>query len=180
MMEKYINIVISGDIGTGKSSLGRSLAKKLGWKYEAISTFFRDYQRRNAIALVDWAAVPDPIKVEYDMRFRESIRTTPHVVFVGHYQGWNAKDCDNTFRILLKADTSVIAERIKHRVRNGIPDDLAAEEKRAVQLKDVFKKLYGDDDYLNPAYFHLVIDTTNLSTEETLEKAFTSFEEANH
>jgi len=163
----YRNIVVCGNVGSGTTTLAKGLADKQGWKYLSAGDFFRDYQKRRSIPLWNKAAIPDEIERKIDYEFLEKMKRNKHIVFDCHYGGWFARDLPEVFRILLVCDKNVATQRIIARDQFEKETSQQIEERRR-QLRAKFKKLYSSDSYEDPKYFHLVIDTTTTSIEETI------------
>ena len=170
-MKRFRNIVVSGDIGTGTSTLTLSLAKKLDWDYLSAGDIFRKYFKENNIPLWKKSAIPDDFDKKVDYDFFEKMKTEKNLVVDSHYGGWFAKNLDYTFKILLTTDKEISSKRIIERehTHNETLEDI---EKRRQQLKKKFKKLYSNDDYEDPKIFDLVIDTTTTGKNETLQIAY--------
>lgn len=169
----YKNIVVSGDIGTGTTTLARSLAKKLGWRYLSAGDFFRAYHKKHNIPIWNKAAIPDKIERGVDYEFLDKMKEEFNIVFDTHYAGWFSRNLKNVFKILLICDSKVATQRILAREHTHKETPREIEERR-VQLRAKFKKLYGDDNYEYPKYFHLVLDTTSVGTNQTLSAALKS------
>lgn len=172
---KYKNIVISGDVGTGTSTLAKGLAMKLSWEYLSAGDIFRHYFKKQKIPLWNKSEIPDSFDKEIDTKFLEKLKNDEHIVFDSHYGGWFARDLDSVFRILLTADKEVSAKRIIER-QHTHQETSKEIVKRRNELQVKFKKLYSDDNYEDPKYFNLVIDTTHTGVEETINKSIEAFE----
>ena len=171
---KYNNIVVSGDVGTGTSTLALGLAKKLGWKHLSAGDIFRPYFKKQNIPLWKKSEIPDSFDKEVDHDFFEKMKNDEHIVFDSHYSGWFARDLDNVLRILLTADKKVATNRILNR-RRSYKETAEEIEKRRHELRAKFKKLYSGENYEDTKYFHLVIDTTQTGVNETIQKAYQEF-----
>lgn len=171
---RYKNIVISGDVGTGTSTLAVGIAQKLGWKHLSAGDIFRPYFKKKNIPLWNKSQIPDKFDKEIDTEFFEKMKNEEHIVFDSHYGGWFARDLDSVFRILLTVDKDVATKRVLERqhTHQETSKDIV---KRRSELREKFKKLYSDDNYENPKYFHLVIDTTHTGIEETINKSLSAF-----
>jgi CMP/dCMP kinase len=168
---EYKNIIIAGDIGTGTSTLAKGLAEKLNWKYFSAGDFFREYHKNHNIPLWNKAAIPDTIDRKVDDDFLNKLHKSERIIIESHYSGWFAKDLAYVLKILLVADKEVSSKRILER-QHTHTETLEEIEKRRIQLKEKFKKLYSEEDYENPKIFDLVVDTTHTNVEETLEKSY--------
>lgn len=171
---KFRNIVICGDVGTGTTTLSKSLAEKLGWNHISIGEFFRDYHQKHNIPLWDKSKIPDEVEKNSDLEMFEKLKSDKNIVFDAHYAGWFAKNLPDVLRILLLCDKKVATQRILARTHTH-QESPAEIEKRRKQLRDKFKKLYSDDNYEDPGFFHLVIDTTRSNVDETFAKAYSAF-----
>ena len=175
MSNKYKNIIVCGDMGTGTSTLANGLAKRLGWEHIAAGDIFREYQKNNRIPLWNTAAIPKELDNRVDEEFFRRMKNSKHIVFDSHYGGWFARDLDSVFRILLTADKEVSAKRIIER-QHTHQETSKEIVKRRNELRAKFKKLYSDDNYEDTKYFNLVIDTTHTGVEETINKSIEAFE----
>jgi len=170
----YSNIVISGDVGTGTSTLAKGLAIKLDWKHLSAGDIFRPYFKKQNIPLWNKSKIPDSFDKEIDKKFLEKMKNSKHIVFDSHYGGWFARGLEGVFRILLITDKDVATKRIIDR-QHTHKESSEEIEKRRKELRAKFKKLYSDNTYEDPKYFHLVIDTTYTGVEETIDKALSTF-----
>jgi len=178
MKENYKNIVISGDVGTGTSTLAKGLAKKLKWKYLTAGDIFRAYHKEHNIPLWNKMALPDDFDKRIDQEFYEEMRVGKNNVLESHYGAWFARNLNDVFRILLVADKKVTTKRILDRehTHRETPSEI---EIRRKQLKSKFKKLYSKENYDDPKLFHLVLDTTKVGEKETMKLALNNFLKAN-
>jgi cytidylate kinase len=167
---RFQNIVISGDIGTGTSTLAKNLSSELGWECLSVGSFFRQYALEHHLPLWDKASVPVEVEKEIDYLFQDKMKKEVNKLFEGHYSGWFAKDLPKSFRILLNADLEVCLERAVKRLDHTHLETREEVFKRREGIIEKFKTVYGEDDYLNPAYFNLMIDTTNITPEEVLKR----------
>lgn len=172
---KYTNITVSGQIGSGSTTLAKGLAQSLGFEYVSVGEIFRKLVAAKNLPLI--TSLPASWDYQMEKQLKKRLQNEEGLVIEGHYQGWNAKDLINTFRILVKCDPKVSAERVKQRTGNlpETPNEIAVRKQKHQQI---FKERYGNDDFLNPKYYHLVIDTTYKSIKETLDLAISKFQEA--
>ena len=173
----YKNIVISGDIGTGTSTLAKNLAEKLGYQVISFGNYFRKYAKDHQIELWDKLKVPEEWEYQMDKDFHKKLETEEKLVIDGHYQGYLSRDIDHVYRILLICDPKPSQERILKRSHTH-EETLETISKRRQGLKDSFKKLYGEADYFDPQLFQLVIDTGEFNEAQTLDKAYSNFIDA--
>lgn len=174
----YQNIVISGTISTGKSTLAKNLAKALSWKYLSSGEYFRNWHKKHNIPLDQPDQVPENVDRELDMGYQKLMTEENGIVFESHLGGWLAKGLNGTFKVLCKANNQTRIERAAK--RDGVSVEQAEVEaaKRAKILYDKFKKLYGVEDPFDPKYFDLVVDTSYKSPEEVLQVVLESMNQS--
>ncbi len=177
MKKHFRNIVICGDIGTGTTTLGKGLAVKLGWKFLSIGDIFRSYHKEHNIPLWDKAAIPEALEREVDASFMDRVTNEKHIIFDGHYLAWLARNLDDVYRILLICDKEVATKRILKR-QHTHKETLKEIEERRKQLREKFKKIYSKANYENPKLFHLVLNTTDSTPEETLKAVLAAFKKS--
>lgn len=171
----FKNVVISGNIGSGTSTLAKSLSEKLGWKHYSTGDFFREYHLENNIPLWNTSAIPPELDRQIDTYIFEQLSSKKHFVIDSHYAGWFTRGVKTVFRILLNCDQKESIRRVINRhhthkeSREGVIE-------RIKQLDQKFRSLYADDNYIEPKYFNLVIDTTKSTPEETLTHALKAIE----
>jgi len=175
MHKKYKNVVISGGIGTGKSTLARNLSKKLGWKMISSGEYIRQWHADNNIPLDQPDLIPKDIDHQLDYGLQEKMRTEEGVVFESHLGGWLAKDIDTTFKVLCTAEWDTMIDRASKRDGKSFLEEERYAKKRGDTLYAKFKKLYEVEDGFDLEYFDLVVDTTTLTPEEVLKKVLMEF-----
>lgn len=163
---KYRNIVVSGDIGTGKSTLARNLAKAFDWTFLSMGKYFREWHEEHKIPVISPDEIPAEMDREMDEHFRDLMKNQDGTVFESHLAGYLAKDISGVFKVLCVADFRVRAMRAAHRDGVAIIDAEEDLRKRSQALIDKFKKLYGVENSFDPKYFDLVVDTTEKTPEE--------------
>ncbi len=175
---KFKNIAISGVGGTGKSTLARGLAEKLGWKVISSGSFIRKWHQDNNVPLVEPDKIPEEVDRKMDMSYQEMLRTEEGIVFESRLAGWLSKKFDHTFKILIKCDQKIGAERIAQREDATVEEIIREQEIREGLLKEKFIRLYDAGDYLDPENFDLVIDTSYVSAKDVLDKTLNKMNEA--
>ncbi len=167
----YQNIAISGEIGSGKTSLAKNLAKILGWQYLSAGDFFRAWHKQNNIALEEAEKVPENIDKKVDHDFKTQMENNKNFVFESHLADFLAKDLTDTYKILIVADFDKRMERVAQRENVPLKKVCEESEERSKSLVEKFKKLYGVQDQFDKNYFNLIIDSTNKNQNEVLEEA---------
>ncbi len=166
--KKFKNIVISGGIGTGKSTLARNLAKELGWEMISSGEWFRRWHNDNNIPLDHPDLVPKDIDEQLDYGLQKKMREEENIVFESHLGGWLAQDISTTFKVLCTAEWDTMIERASKRDGKSFLEEERFAKKRGETLATKFEKLYKVKDTFDPNFFDLVVDTTTLSPEQVL------------
>lgn len=175
MTSSYINIALSGDVGTGTTTLGRNLANSLGWRHVNAGDYFRAWHKEHGIPLENTHDVPPEVDRELDERFARDMRSVAQTVFESHLAGWLARDQAKTYKILCIADPAVTMPRIAAREGLTVDEVTDISALRSQRLNQKFLDLYGVEFPYDPSYFDLTIDTTHLSVGEVLDSALRSF-----
>ena len=171
----YKNIVISGGIGTGKSTLARNLAKELGWEVISSGEWFRRWHKEHTIPLDQPDLVPKDIDEQLDFGLQKKMREDERIVFESHLGGWLAKDIATTFKVLCIAEWETMIARAAKRDGKSYEDEELFAKKRGVSVAEKFERLYGVKDTFDPDFFDLVVDTTTMTPAEVLSMVLEKF-----
>lgn len=177
MKIKHKNIVVSGDISSGKSTLARNLAKELGWTYLSSGEFIRKWFKEHNLDLNDTQMVPEEVDRQLDMGYQQKMKNEEGIVFESHLGGWLSKDLPNTFKILVTANFDKRVERTTKREGISREEAIITMEKRAFGLVEKFKNLYGVENSFNVKYFDLMVDTSEKSPEQVLQTVLESLKD---
>ncbi|OGE14472.1 hypothetical protein A3F00_00550 [Candidatus Daviesbacteria bacterium RIFCSPHIGHO2_12_FULL_37_11] len=165
----FKNIAISGDTGTGKTTLAKKLAKKLGWQHLSTGEYFRKWHGEHGIPLEKTGEIPEEVDKEIDFGYQTKMQDEEHIIFESRLSGWLSKNFPFVFRIICITDFEVAMERVSKRDRISIEEAKEKSQERSKALQEKFENLYGVKNFLDPEYFNLVVDTTNMDPLETLE-----------
>lgn len=162
-------IAISGPHGSGKSTIAKALAKKLGLRYVSAGEIFRRLAREKGMSIVEFTKYTEEhpeIDLEIDKIILEEAKEG-NVVLDSQLAYWFTKDL-NPLSILVYADLEDRAKRISQ--REGISYEEAMEEAqiRDESEKTRFKKLYNIDLW-NISDFHVIVNTSKISKEKIIE-----------
>lgn len=167
-------ITISGTPGSGKSTVGKLLAKKLGYKRYSSGDFMRDMAERMKISLLELskqAETDRSIDEEIDRRQIELGKTEDDFVIDGRL---SFHFIPNSVKIFLDAEIKERAKRIyKDRVRQEANVTLENTEQNIKTREESEKKRYLEYYNLDPydkKHYDLIIDTTNLNPEQAVER----------
>lgn len=169
MKSNIKNIVISGGISTGKSTLAKNLAKHLGWDYLSAGEFVRNWYKENNLPLEMSDHIPEEMDRRIEAEFREKMESDEGAVFESHLGGYQARGITHTLKVLVDADFETKLKRFKK--RDGVDLKTARKQmnEREDSLQKKFQKLYGVKNRFDPKYFDLIVDTTTKTPEEVME-----------
>src|SRR3990167_2208193 len=172
---KYKSIVISGPVASGSTTAAKLLSRKLKIPYKSAGDFFRDYMIRNNIPLPQKEKIPDDVEKKVDEELTQ-LASNVSIIIDGLYTGYFARKSPQVLKVLLTCDEE---ERIKRALERTHTHQETAEDvkKRDAAHDAKFRKLYADENFLDPKFFDLVIDTTNTRPDEVAEKIVQRFKE---
>jgi predicted cytidylate kinase len=179
-MDKMI-ITISGFHGTGKSTIAKLLANKLGILYYSTGQAFRDLAKESNMSLEEYTRFvekhPDVDK-ELDNRVVEMAKRGS-IIIDSQLSGHILKSIAN-FKIQLTCSLEERVKRMAMRDQTSIAEKLKETTIREKSELERFKKLYNidlSDKESTLAFFDLIIDTEHLSIEEIIDKILTELDE---
>ncbi len=169
MVSGVVVVVISGPPGSGKSTVAKEVARKLGLRYLSAGKIFREMAKElnvDVIQLNEEAVRNPQIDLEIDRRTLEEAKRG-NVVIEGHLTAWIARPYADLC-VYLTAPLKVRAERIAKREGKEIEKVLKEMTLREELHMMRFKMLYGIDIRdLSP--FDLVVNTENVEPEKIVK-----------
>lgn len=165
----YRSIAISGPVASGTTTAAKNLAQKLNLEYHSAGDFFRKYMLDHNIPLYAKEKIPDELDRKIDKELTDLAASAKGVVIDAHYAGYFNRDDPAVLKVLLTCDQK---ERyLRATTRTHTHTETAEDvKKREEGLDKKFRKLYADEDYLNPQWFDLIIDTTHTKPEDVVEQ----------
>ena len=177
-------ITISGTPGSGKSTLAKTLATKLNYPYLYMGEIRREVAARHGITLAELNALGET-EAWTDLEPDEYLRTEAakhkdavidsRVAF--HF-------IPKSLKIFVSVAEPIGAERIYGALRknptkrnegvglNSLAEVAIANQRRIASDKMRYLKYYSVD-YLDKKNYDLVLDTTNLTPEQSFDKLYT-------
>lgn len=169
-------IAICGEAGSGKSSVGKELARRLGYKFYSMGDIRREMALKRGMSLGDFNRLgesEDFTDREVD-RFQEELgRNKDNFVVVGRT---SAHFIPHAFKVFLDAD-------MEERARRILQDSKKREEESYSSLEEArkaiierrksdegrYRKYYGINPFDKKGY-DLVVDTTRIGIGEVVDK----------
>src|SRR3989337_4161952 len=171
----YRSIAISGPIAAGSTSTAKLLSEKLKIPYKVAGNFFRDYMQKHNIPLPEKEKVPDEVERKVDSELSDLIASKKPIIIDGLYIAYFARNMPHVLKVLLTCDQKVRINRALTRTHTHV--ETAKDVRRRDRAHDAkFRKLYADEDFLDPKFFDLVIDTTDTKPEEVSENIIKEFQ----
>jgi len=162
-------IAISGPHGSGKSTIAKALAQKLGLRYVSAGEIFRKMAREKEMNIVEFTKFVEEhpeIDKEIDRIIKEEAKKG-NVVLDSQLAYWFAREF-NPLSILVIASLEDRAKRVSEREKIQFKEALEEIKIRDSSEKNRFKKLYNVDLW-NINDFHIVVNTSKISKEKMIE-----------
>lgn len=174
-------ITISGMLGSGKSTIAKMLAKKLGFSYFSTGEIQRELALKYGISITELnqLALTDPsIDREIDKIFQTKYYANKDYIVDSRLAFFFLPE---SIKIKLDVDTNMAGqrifsdhERIGESPYQNVDQAIDTLKKRRSLERDRFKRVYGVD-IDNPENFDLIIDTTYLTPDEACQKIINHF-----
>lgn len=171
-------ITISGKAGSGKSTVARQLAKKLNLKHYSIGDMMREIAKERNISLHELsklAEIDKTIDLTLDKKQIE-LRDKTDFIIDGRLTAYFLPFAN--LKVFLDCKDRTRAERIMKENRHdekskGITELIKKIKQREQSERKRYKNLYKLD-YYDRKLYDLLIDTTNLSTVQVIDKILNS------
>jgi CMP/dCMP kinase len=176
-----MKITISGTLGSGKSTVTKIIANKLGLKQFHSGGFMREMAEERNLTLNEFQKIAErdkKIDEEIDAKQKELGEKENDFIFEGRL-GYHF--IPDSYKVFLKTSTEMAAKRIlksmneenKEREKEGLERDegeiIKSLQRRRESERNRYFKLYGLD-YEDETNFDIIIDTTNITAEEVSEE----------
>jgi predicted cytidylate kinase len=162
-------ITISGDAGTGKTTIAKRLSEELHVPYFYAGAIFRDIAKEKNLSVTELSQntqiTPD-IDRSIDNKMIEILQKTKDGIVEGRLSGYLAwKYKIPSIRIFLKASPLIQAERIANREGYSVAEGLAEVETRDQKDWERYKTLYDINKTDELSWHTAIIDTDELDIE---------------
>lgn len=175
----YSSVAISGRPGAGRSTLLKNLRphlEPLQWEFFSGGEWSRQFSIQQGKhdpndpkhhLATDYG---DDVDHQIDQALREKIsHPEVHMAVESWIAGWNARGFSHVLKVLLMCDDALRIDRIVNRENSTVEE--AKDHMRAREDANLskWKRLYGVDDFWDPKYYDLVINTYSHGPGQTLE-----------
>lgn len=168
-------ITISGYPGSGKSTVGKALAKQLHWKYYSTGDFMSAMAAERGMSLLELtkeAEKSKAIDIELDRRQQQLAKQKQNMVVDGRL---SFHFIPKSLKVFLTVDSSVGAARVFGAKRRDEKENTSIEatkkniRHRLASEKKRYKKYYGIDCY-DETHYNMVVDTTKKTVREVVDE----------
>ncbi len=174
-------ITISGVPGSGKSTVAKLVAQRLGFKHHSAGDFMREIAEKRGVSLLELGKIAEKdrsIDKELDERTIQLGKKEDNFVMDSRL-AYNF--IPESFKVFLMVDEKAAAKRIFSDIKSKktgrkvekesttLAATLASIRKRKKSEQQRYRKYYGLNPYDTKQY-DLVIDTTNLQPEGVAQK----------
>jgi predicted cytidylate kinase len=169
-----VTITISGTPGSGKSTVGKLLERKLGIKYVYSGKIFRETAKKYNMSLEEFGIYCENNKeIDQELDNRQlKILQKGNVILEGRLAGWIAHQNNiPSLKIMLKANIDTRAKRIVKREEGDIKKRKKQIIDREKSESNRYKKYYNID--LNDiSIYDLVINSEDKNPNEIVDIIF--------
>jgi cytidylate kinase len=170
MKLNFENITISGGVAVGKNTLKDNLApylSPLNWTFTSGGQLNRDFTKENIAPVA--SKVSEEFNRYIEKRTFDLLTKDKHVVIEAWLAGFIARNLQDTLRILLVCrNDSLRVDRVANRDRITIDKAKLVIKERETDNFNEWKRIYGEYDFFDPKYYHMVIDTYSSGPMETV------------
>ena len=169
MKLKYKNITISGGAATGKNTLLnnlKSFLEPLGWNFASGGQILRDYLKE----YINPKAGKAPVNIHHQIDKRTiELLNKGHYVIESWLAGFMARERKDTLRVLLICSNPALkVDRVVNRDKVTIEIAKKIIKEREEDNFKTWKKIYGEYNFFDHQYYHLIIDTFSSGPLETV------------
>lgn len=166
--KKDITITISGLSGSGKSTIGKNISKKLKLKYKNMGDIFRELAKEKKVSLEKFSQTrTEETDILLDKKCLEFAKKG-NVLLNGRLTGWAAGD-NAEIRIWVECNLDVRAKRVAERENKNIKQAKKDIIQRDTADKKRYKELY-EIDTENTEIYNYIFDNSKATYEEAITK----------
>ncbi len=174
-------ITIGGNLGAGKTTLAGRLSRALGYEEVYIGGIMRQMAAEQRMTMEEFykrLRHNPELERSIDERQAHLMREKKDLIIQGRVAWFFAKNSPFTvFNIFLAVSPEVGTQRTKQRTENqGVATIAEVAQANTTRVKlemERYQALYGIENFLDPAHYDYLLDTTELTEDEMLEKILT-------
>lgn len=170
---KYRCITVSGKIATGTTTLSKNLSRILHWEHINVGGMQRIYDRENKIHENKQGAHarPDQHELSIEEMTKDILKKDKNIIYEAWLSGFVARDIKDVLKVLLICSHEDLkVDRVVNRENITVEEAKKWIKQRESENITKWKKLYGNYDFWDPKYYHLVIDTYSSGPMQTVGK----------
>lgn len=172
---KIMIITITGDLGSGKSSVGKILAKTLGYKFYSMGDIIGEVAKERGMTINELQEIQETDKtIDTDMdNYQRKLGKNSNNFIMDSRLGFHF--IPNSIRLFLKVDIKEGARRILIDPRDDefhakdINHQIELIKRRMESEKKRYQQYYGIDPR-DESHYDFVVDTTTIPKEEVVKK----------
>lgn len=158
-------ITLSGEVASGKSTVGKLLAEQLGYQFISLGNLIRKRAENEGISIVEFqrrcTENPETDK-EIDREFAHECNKKEHLI-IDYRLGF--KFINNAFHVFLKISEEDAVGRLKK--ENRYNETFETVNERNTTFKKQFENAY-DVDYTLESHYDLVVNINNTVTPQEI------------
>ena len=168
-------ITISGVPGSGKTTTGKILAKKLKCKFLSVGGVRREIAKEKGLTIQELNKIGETEKWTDEVVDKKQIeigKKEENFVFEGRLSWYFIP---NSIKILLLVNEKEGAKRVRKEKRaseqktKSVYEQIKINKERAKSDKKRYKNIYGIKNFLDQKNFDIIIDTSSLTPKEVVE-----------
>lgn len=168
---QFKKIAVSGKVAVGTTTLAKNLVEALAWEYINVGKIQRAYHDKVGLITAKHGSITntDEHELEMEAMTKNILNERNNIIYEAWLAGFIAQKIPHTLRVLVVCSNfGIRVDRVSNRDNLSMKEAKHFIMKREHENIAKWKKLYGDHDFWDPKYFHLVIDTAKSGPMETL------------
>lgn len=169
-----MKVTITGDIGSGKSTVAKLIAKKMGVPHLSSGDFARVLAKEKGLSLKEYSEKAEQ-QEDFDHKvdaFVKALGEKSDSFVLDSRLGWHF--IPGSYKVYLKVDSKIGAKRIFDQKRSDESEEslqmmLEETKKRRASEEKRYRKYYGVD-LSDKKNYDVVIDTSMISAQEVADK----------
>ena len=175
-----MRITITGKIGSGKSTVAKEIAKKLGYKYYSVGMLMGELALKRGISLMELSKIAEKdTEVDFYLDKRQKQIGRENNLVMDSRLGFHF--IQDSFKIFLDVQLDESAKRVFQDRKNRADEKFSSLQNAKNQVnareeseKKRYKEYYKIDPY-DLKHYDLVVDTTSIPANEVVEKILKEF-----